>query len=557
LRIKYSCDIIKIRKKERIGGNILKNSKILLLEIVKIATVIGFMVLFGKEGNWIYVAGAIIIIVFDLIIKRLFKSSKQVDELKTGIKEVAEGNLSKKFSAKDVEFKEIADNLNKIMQDYRSALAQILYNSEQTSNVTKKLASATEDTNKALEDIAKSVEHMVGGASQQENMIESVIKETKNLEEISNDTSNENVKIHEQWEKTNKDFDESKHNLEDLADGMVSRTSNNRNVLDKAKEMSQNIKEINNIVGLVRGISEQTNMLALNAAIEAARAGEYGKGFSVVADEVRKLAEETKKATDNIDNMIMKFGNEISFFLNNLEESINKELLDTEKVQSTKSSFEKMTKSLSEVDIVINNTKNKMETQKDVLKKVLDSLTEVFQISQETAAGTEEISASVEEQSAIMAEISRDASALDSRNEESKNILQSSSKIKIEKNKLDNIINNNKKIITELAGRDEIRQVKDNCKGVFKEFLKKYPGIDAIYFYDINGKLLADSEEGMDYIDPSDRPWFQEAIKGEVYVSDLYLGIDCKKVIVTASSPVYNLQNEIVGIIGLDSIIES
>ena len=206
MRIKYSCDIIKIRKKERIGGNILKNSKILLLEIVKIATVIGFMVLFGKEGNWIYVAGAIIIIVFDLIIKRLFKSSKQVDELKTGIKEVAEGNLSKKFSAKDVEFKEIADNLNKIMQDYRSALAQILYNSEQTSNVTKKLASATEDTNKALEDIAKSVEHMVGGASQQENMIESVIKETKNLEEISNDTSNENVKIHEQWEKTNKDF---------------------------------------------------------------------------------------------------------------------------------------------------------------------------------------------------------------------------------------------------------------------------------------------------------------------------------------------------------------
>lgn len=60
--------------------------------------------------------------------------------------------------------------------------------------------------------------------------------------------------------------------------------------------LSDESKEIGDIVEAKKGISEQTNLLALNAAIEAVRAGEQGKGFAVVADEVRKLAEQTSSS---------------------------------------------------------------------------------------------------------------------------------------------------------------------------------------------------------------------------------------------------------------------
>ena len=100
--------------------------------------------------------------------------------------------------------------------------------------------------------------------------------------------------------------------MSDTVDGMQRIRNQVQETSKRIKRLGESSQEIGDIVELINGIAEQTNILALNAAIQSASAGGAGRGFAVVADEVQRLAERATNATRRIELLVQNIQTDTS-----------------------------------------------------------------------------------------------------------------------------------------------------------------------------------------------------------------------------------------------------
>jgi len=212
-------------------------------------------------------------------------------ELLRVLTEVTQGDMTQRigFQSKN-EFGQLGSQINLLIAQMGEVLAQLSQASAQLNDAAHGNRHTTESVRADLEKQRQETASVAAAMTQMEASVREVAQAANQTLERVQDVE----KASEMGRKVMAGNITTTHQLA----GKLQQTGK---VIGDVSAMSS---QIGNILDVIRGIAEQTNLLALNAAIEAARAGEQGRGFAVVADEVRSLAGRTAQSTSEIQTMI-------------------------------------------------------------------------------------------------------------------------------------------------------------------------------------------------------------------------------------------------------------
>ncbi len=175
-----------------------------------------------------------------------------------------------------------------------------------------------------------------------------------------------------------------------LLEQQIDSAGNNIQLLD------DEVNNIANVLSVIQGIAEQTNLLALNAAIEAARAGEQGRGFAVVADEVRGLAQRTQTSTEEIRNMIGKLQaatqdakSSVSLSMTTSEQTVEKSKKANDELKRVASSLSAIAQMSHQIAIA---AKEQLDAGEDTAKRIVtisDTASQTADVSNQAHTATD------------------------------------------------------------------------------------------------------------------------------------------------------------------------
>jgi methyl-accepting chemotaxis protein len=206
------------------------------------------------------------------------------------------------------------------------------------------------------------------------------------------------------------------NNGREVIDEVIGQMTNIKDSTGKVKFSLEDIKisssKMDEVLIIIQGIAEKTNLLALNATIEAARAGEHGRGFSVVAEEIRILADQTKSSTLEINELLKENQNIIDYTNQNMEYSESEVNNGIIAVNETKKVFDEIAIVIDSIAHEMNKSAIAIIDVEDKLDNAMDSIFKAETITNEVAMQIGNISAATEEQLASMNEVSNSTYSL-------------------------------------------------------------------------------------------------------------------------------------------------
>lgn len=192
--------------------------------------------------------------------------------------------------------------------------------------------------------------------------------------------------------------DETVTSIESLA-AQVERTAKS------IHDLEADAGEIDRVLEVINGISEQTNLLALNAAIEAARAGEHGRGFAVVADEVRALARQTQSSTGEIRGVIERLQGGTKEAVGAMEVGRESAAGSVIKAREADKALQAISEAVGRINDMNALIASAAEEQSSVAEEINRNVNNISQVAEQTLTGSTQTAAAADELARLSSEL--------------------------------------------------------------------------------------------------------------------------------------------------------
>lgn len=332
-----------------------------------------------SEALWTLLVTVIFLIGSSIAVYTLLrKKLTPIQQLSLQSKKVAEGNLELEplpVTSTD-EVGMLTQNFNSMIDNLKKVIKSTTNVSERVSNTANVLSVNMQEASDSYNNVASSMQEIASGADLQ---VQKAKESTITIEEMNIGIQRIAMTSNQISESSILASEEAERGNESTNKSVAQMNAISKAVNQSAasvKLLGEHSNKIEEIVGIITGIASQTNLLALNAAIEAARAGEAGSGFAVVADEVRKLAEQSEASAREISTLI-------SHIQHDTNESVNI-----------------MVHAVEEVDhgiVMINDSEKSFSQILTSIHHVTGQIQELSATIEEMAAGMEEVTSAVKD----------------------------------------------------------------------------------------------------------------------------------------------------------------
>ena len=327
-------------------------------------------------------------------------------KLSNAIVKLGEGDLDVKVEKiKDDEFGKTFETFNSFVKRLRETIITLIKEMDKTMKHVSEATNAINQINSGMEQISSASQQIASASENLSRLASTAMTEVKSAKEIFKDLEESATRSRQFTEEATRISRESREVGAKALEILNQITENVAETAKIVERLEVTMRNVGKITERIKNIADQTNLLALNAAIEAARAGEYGRGFAVVADEIRKLAEESRKSTEEIAEIINRVQEDSKRVIDAINEVKSSTLEGSRDIKVALTKAEEVANAVNKINEMLKDVSEKAREGMVRIEQIAKSFEEVASTAEENAASSEQTSAAIEEQTAAIHEI--------------------------------------------------------------------------------------------------------------------------------------------------------